>query len=273
VKYSRFEWLTIAVGGVAILATAAVALQPRPDWTEIAAQLLLLPVLISAVHWGRKGGLVGALAATLAYLMLRLPSIVSVGLGPDVLQLVLIRTVTYGFVGIIGGEMCGRIKYFFARLEDSCSIDEHARVYNQRFIAQLLSTHLGEAARYGAVFSIAIIELAPSLTAELRVSRVRTLVRAVADHIRNDVRLVDDVGRLDDGRFVLVFPHTPKDGAVVAATRVRMGVRDVLGAKDESVTCTVSSSAEDGAELRALLDGIRPEEPAVQVDRRTPAQA
>jgi hypothetical protein len=253
VKYSRFEWLTIAVGGVAILATAAVALQPRPDWTEIAAQLLLLPVLISAVHWGRKGGLVGALAATLAYLMLRLPSIVSVGLGPDVLQLVLIRTVTYGFVGIIGGEMCGRIKYFFARLEDSCSIDEHARVYNQRFIAQLLSTHLGEAARYGAVFSIAIIEL--------------------ADHIRNDVRLVDDVGRLDDGRFVLVFPHTPKDGAVVAATRVRMGVRDVLGAKDESVTCTVSSSAEDGAELRALLDGIRPEEPAVQVDRRTPAQA
>jgi GGDEF domain-containing protein len=273
VKYSRFELLTIAVGGVTILATAMVALQPRPDWTELAAQLLLLPVLVSAVHWGRKGGLTAALAATLTYLALRLPSVVSVGLEADVLQLILIRTVTYGFVGVIGGEICGRIKYFFARLEDSCSIDEHARVYNQRFISQLLANHVGEAARYGAVFSLAIIELAPSLTAELRVSRARTLVRAVADHIRNDVRLVDDVGRLDDGRFVLVFSHTPKDGAVVAATRVRMGVRDVLGAKDESVRVTVLGSGEDDAAIRALLDGIRPQEPAVQLDRGAPAPA
>lgn len=272
-KYSRFEWLTIGVGAVAVAATVTFALQPQPDWIEIAAQLLLMLALVGAVHWGRKGGLVGALVATLAYVALRLPGVVSVGLETDALQLIVIRTVTYGLVGIIGGEICGRIKYFFARLEGSCSIDEPSRVYNQRFIAQLLSTHLGEAARYGALFSIAIIEIAPDLTAELRPSGVRTLVRAVADHIRNDARLVDDVGRLDDGRFALVFPHTPKEAAVVAATRVRIGVRDVLGAKDESVRVSVMGSAEDTSDIQALLDAIRAENQAVQIERRAAAPA
>lgn len=255
-KYSRFELLTISVGAVAVLGTVAFALQPRPDWIELVAQLLLLVVLAGAVHWGRKGGLVAALAATLVYIILRLPSITRVGLEAEVLELVLIRTAAFGFIGIIGGEICGRIKYFFARLEDSLSIDEHSRVYNQRFVAQMLANSLASATRYGTRFSIAIVELAPSLMAELRPSRRQSLVRAVASHIRNDVRLIDDVGRLDDGRFVLVFPHTPKDGAQVAASRARTGVRDVLGAKDDSVTVAVYGSDEDAGTIGALVDSI-----------------
>ena len=78
----------------------------------------------------------------------------------------------------------------------------------------------------------------------------------MADHIRNDVRLVDDVGRLDDGRFVLVFPHTPKAGGEVAAARVRQGVRDLLGAKDESVEASVYGSEEDAGAIRALIDSF-----------------
>jgi GGDEF domain-containing protein len=274
VKYSHFEALAVGVGAVTVLATVFLALQPQPDWTEIAAQLLLLPVLVGAVHWGRRGGLVAALGATLAYLILRMPNIVLSGLEADVLQLVLIRTVTYGFVGIVGGELCGRIKYFFAKLEDSLSIDEHSRVYNQRFVAQLLGNSLGEASRYGTVFSIALVEMAPTLTADLRPARVRSLVRAAADYIRNDVRLVDDVGRLDDGRFVLVFPHTPRDGAQIATRRVRSGVRDVLGAKDDSVAARVMGSVEDRADIQALLDAISPQpEAEPQLERRVPETA
>lgn len=273
-KYSRFEVLVLGVGLASVVGTGIMALQPRPDWIEFAGQVLILPVLVGAVHWGRKGGLAGAIGATLAYLALRLPSVVAIGLEAEVLQLIIIRTVTYGFVGIVGGELCGRIKYFFARLEDSLSIDEHTKVYNQRFMSQLLSNSLAESQRYGTIFSITIIELAPCLTAELRPARVRTLVRAVADHIRNDVRLVDDVGKLDDGRFVLRFPHTPKDGAHVAAARVRVGVRDVVGARDESVTATVLGVTEDRAAIEALVASITPPAPeAAAPDRRSPAPA
>jgi GGDEF domain-containing protein len=258
VKYSRFELLTIGIGGVAILGTVAFTVRPEPDWIEVVAQLLLLVVLVGAVHWGRKGGLVAALGATLLYVVLRLPSVVAVGLEAEVLELILIRTAAFGFIGIIGGEICGRIKYFFARLDDSLSIDEHSRVYNQRFMAQMLANSLASSTRYGTKFSIAIVGLAPCLTAELRPSRQQSLIRAVAGHIRNDVRLIDDVGRLDDGRFVLVFPHTPKDGAQIAAARVRIGVRDVLGAKDDSVTVSVHGSDEDTDAISALVTSITP---------------
>lgn len=255
-KYSRFELLTIGVGAAAVLGTVTFALQPRPDWIELVAQLLLLVVLVGAVHWGRKGGLVAALGATLVYIVLRLQSVVSVGLEAEVLELILIRTAAFGIIGVIGGEICGRIKYFFARLDDSLSIDENSRVYNQRFLGQMLANSLASATRYGTRFSIAIIELAPHLTAELHPTRSRALVRSVASHIRNDVRLIDDVGRLDDGRFVLVMPHTPKDGAQVAVSRVRIGVRDLLGAKDESVTVTVHGSDEDADAIGALVASI-----------------
>ena len=82
------------------------------------------------------------------------------------------------------------------------------------------------------------------------------MMRAVATHIRDDVRLVDDVGRLDDGRFVLLFPQTPKAGGGVAAERVSETVRDLLGARDESVSTRVLGAPEDLTELQSLRDAI-----------------
>lgn len=260
-KYARFELLTIGAGGIAVLATMVMSLQPQPDVIELIAQLLLLAVLIGAVHWGRKGGMVAALAAILAYILMRVPSVTDFGMSADVLRLVLVRMGTYGLIGIIGGEICGRIKYFFVRLEDSLAIDEQSRVYNQRFVAQLLSNTMSSFERYGAPFSVVVLALAPALTAELRPGKVAVLVRTAANAIRNAIRLVDEVGRLDDGRFLLVLPHTPKNGAEVAAARVRAGVRDTVGAKDGSVTAQVMGAAEDSDAIHVLLDAIAP--PAV----------
>lgn len=266
-KYQRFEWLTIGVGAAAVLGTLGMTAfggQAGGQWdlaVEMIAQLMLLVVLVAAVHWGRKGGLTAALAATIVYILMRIPSIRVEGAASATVELIMVHTLTYGVVGVIGGEICGRIKYLFARLEDSLSIDENSRVYNQRFLAQLLASDLAQYRRYDAEFSTAILTLSPNLTADLRQSKVATLVRTVADHIRNDVRLIDDVGRLDDGRFVMVFPHTPKSGGEVAASRVLLGVRDLLGARDESITTEVYAVPEDTDALTALADSLVPAEP------------
>lgn len=257
-EYRRFEWLTIGVGAATVLATVLMTLSPRPDLVELAAQVLILCVLVGAVHWGRKGGLIAAVAATVLYVLLRIPSVAGVGVSSDLLELIIVRAGTYGLIGVAGGELCGRIKYFFARLEDSLSIDEVARVYNQRFIGQLLRTSLSTHARYRVPFSVVSLTLAPGLTSELRPAKVGTLVRTVADTIRDDIRLVDEVGRLDDGTFLMLLPHTPKAGAEVAAARVRAGVRDVLGAKDASVVVTVLGAEEDLEPLTALAETLAP---------------
>lgn len=270
-KYSRFELLVVSVGVLAVAGTIAFSVSSKPDAVEILAQLLLLLPLTAAVHWGRNGGLLAAVLAFLIYLIARMPMILGVGWTTGTVQLVLIHGITYGFIGIIGGELCGRLKYFFARSSESPSIDECSRVYNQRFIAQMLAALLGSYDRYAAPFSIVSMQLAEGVTSGLSASKASALVKAVANHLRNDVRMIDDVGRLDDGRFVLLFPHTAKAGAEIAGARVRAAVRDLVGAKDESIVLTVLGCAEDTDVLRALLEGIAPQGeqvPAPPVERR-----
>lgn len=275
-KYSRFEMLVLGVGVIAVVGTIAFSLTSHPDLVEVLAQLLLLVALTGAVHWGRSGGLVAAVAAFLVYLMARMPLILAVGWTTGTVELVLIHGVTYGFIGIVGGELCGRLKYFFARSSESPSIDESSRVYNQQFMAKLLATALGGFDRYQALFSVVVLRIAPAVTAELRPRKSSSLIRAVANHVRNDVRMIDDVGHLDDGAFVLLLPHTPTSGAAVAAERVRGGVRDIVGAKDESVTVEVLGAAEDTEALRELLASITPKAvenaAAAPVDRRAAQQ-
>ncbi len=250
-KYSRFEGMALAIGTAAIAGTILASFNGRPMIEEIAAQLLLLVVLIAAVHYGRNGGFLAAVAAIVVYIAMRSPLLVR-GLTPNLLVLIVVRTGAYGVVGIIGGEVCGRIKYLLARLEGGMNLDEETGVYNESFVARLLDESIGIHSRYKVPFSIALFGLSPALTSELRPSRRRSLLRAVANHIRNDVRLVDDVGRLTDGTFVLVMPQTPRAGGEIAAKRVRVGIRELLGARDESVTVRLLSAPEDSTELDRL---------------------
>ena len=66
------------------------------------------------------------------------------------------------------------------------------------------------------------------------------------------MRLVDDVARLDDGRFLLVLPHTNKAGARIAADRVSQGVRRVLGEKGDSLRADVLGVEEDLCAIKDL---------------------
>ncbi len=255
-KYPLFEWLTIGVGAASIAGTLALSMQPQPDWIEAIAQVMLLAVLVGAVHWGRNGGLVAAILATLAYVVLRIPDVTEAGLGNEIIDLFLIRACTYGLLGIVGGEVCGRIKYFFAGLEDGTSIDETSRVYNQKFVCQILVNGVATATRYGEPFSIALIDLSSVLATESKPKKIRSLVRAVANHIRNDLRLVDDLGRLSDGRFVLILHHTSKAGAVVAADRVSAGLREVIGSRGGTVATSVYGFETDLAAIQELLSSL-----------------
>lgn len=273
-KYSRFELLVLGVGVLSIAGTIAFSLSAKPDGIEILAQLLLLLPLTGAVHWGRNGGLLAAVLAFLLYLIARMPMILDAGWTLGTLQLVLIHGVTFGFIGIIGGELCGRLKYFFARSSESPTIDECSRVYNEHFIAQMLGALLGSWDRYSAPFSIVTLKVSDGVMSGLSHPRSSALVKAVANHLRNDVRMIDDVGRLNDGRFVLLLPHTPKAGAEIAGARVRSGIRDLVGAKDESLVVTVLGCSEDLDAIRALVAEISPTEESAEtpVERRSVRQ-
>jgi GGDEF domain-containing protein len=256
-RYRRFETLVLTVGAAAIVGSVFFSLDGVPVAQEVVAQMLLLAVLIAAVHWGRKGGFFAATLASIIYILMRIPLLLDLpNLTVDAASLLLVRILTYGLVGIVGGELCGRIRYVFARLESSNSIDDWSQVYNQGIIARTLESAVNQFTRYDTPFSVVTIELASPLFSDLRTSKQRALVRAVASYVRNDIRLVDELGRLDDGRFIVVLPHTPREGATVAAERLRDGVCDTLGAKQESVRIETLATPDDLETLNGLQQSL-----------------
>ncbi|MDO9108651.1 MAG: diguanylate cyclase [Coriobacteriia bacterium] len=256
-KYSRFEALVSGLGAIAVLSALALSARGALVIEEVVAEVLLLFVLFAAVHWGRNGGFIAALGASILYLLARVPLVAAMGgLTWEVTSIVLVRVLSYGLVGIVGGELCSRIRYIFAKLEDSSSLDEWSQVFNQRFIMRAFESALGQHGRYQTPYSVVVLELADVLLTDLRSSKQRSIIRGVATHIRNDIRLVDEAGRLDDGRFMVVLPHTPRDGALIVGERLHRGICNVVGAREESISVNILGTPEDADELVELRRGL-----------------
>jgi len=224
VDYARFARLTIGTGAAVIVAAAALSLAPSPDAIELVAVLLLLAVLVGAVQWGRRGGTITALAATVIYVLLRVPDVASKGLTAEMVRSLLIHAALYGLVGIAGGEACARMKFVLARTKDALAVDEESLVYTPRFFARLVIAAMGSFQRYGAPFSVIVLTI--DSTPELG---PRDLARTVGSTSRRELRLVDEVGRLESGAFAVLLPQTAKPGAEVVASPPRCAVADAAG--------------------------------------------
>ncbi len=259
-SYPLFEIITLTVGAVSILTAVVATCWSGHVGLEAVAQLLLLVVLVGAVHRGRKGGVATALFAIVTYVCMRMPLILRDGLAPDVLGLILVRVVTYAAIGIGGGILCSRIRQFLARLDGKSNIDEETQLFSERFIARTMRGMVLQHERYGSPFGIVLVGV-PGVAAGHRGPERRRAMREIATHIRGNVRLVDDVGRLDDSTFVLVLPETHKDGASVAAGRVQANVREFLGGSEGTVSAKALAAPEEIAEIVALRDRIDAESP------------
>jgi len=260
-KYTRFEELVLILGGVTILGSIAVSYSGGPpELAEVAAQLMLFGVLFSAVRFGRRGGLLAAIVASAIYTLLRIDTLSLVQTSTTAIVILATRLAAFGLVGVAGGEVCSRVRYGMARLEGASALDDWSRVYNQRWAYKTLDAARARFRRYGEPFCIVVLTIAPGVFEGLRPSRQRAVVRGVADHIRADVRVVDEVSRLDDGRFIVLLPHTPKEGGEVAAGRLKKGATGVLGARSESLTLELWGASQDAETIDALIDSIATDE-------------
>lgn len=264
-KYSRFELLVLVFGGGAIAATVAVALTGKADPVEAVAQLLLLFVLVGAAHFGRKGGFLAALIAMAIYLAMRIPTIsASGGLTPSLAQLLLTRAGVYGVVGIVGGELCSRIKYFFLKLEGHDYIDDITHLYNQTYLRELLRSHIAQHARYQAVFSLITLHVDEAVLPPLSKANGRRVLKEVGNALLGDIRLVDEMGRLEGTTFLMVLPSTSVEGARVAAERLAKTATNTLRGNgivptDSTIEATALGYPEDKESVEDIAGAPAPQ--------------
>jgi GGDEF domain-containing protein len=254
VDYARFERLIIGVGAAAIVATAALSLTPRPDVVELIAQLLLLAVLVGAVQWGRRGGTTAAVVAIVAYTVLRVPAIAVSGLTGDVLRLLGLHAALYGLVGIAGGEACTRIRHALATMQDAAAIDEASSVYTPRFVGRRLQTAIASFHRYGVGFSVIVLTVRDrSLAGRLSITD-EAQIHAIATRMRGELRLVDEIGRLPRGAFVVIMPNTKLAGAGIVAARLEGVLRDSLGIPEGDFETRALSTLDDIHAIEELAE-------------------
>lgn len=255
VDYARFERLAMGVGVVAIVGNATISLVTHVDPVELVAQLLFLAVVLAAVRWGSKGGAFAAYGAVTLYVAMRLLTVPPAMTTLDLLGPLTARATAYLAVGILGGEVCNRIRIVLAKAKDARAIDESSSAYTPQFLSRRIVESAGRFERYGEDFSLVIICVDSRGTDP---SRKPDLVRAVVDQIRSGLRLVDEVGRLPEDDYGLLLPHTGGAGAHVVAERLRADLKERLSIGDESLTVRVLTAADDLEAIRALAADAAP---------------
>ncbi len=268
-KYTWFEAIILAFGSLAVVSSMLIAPGIAPQTAEVVAQLLIVGVLAGALHWGRNGGFVAAIMATGLYVALRMPLLNAEGLTNDALALIAIRVVTYAVVGIIGGEVAGRLKYVLAGLENTTMVDRTTGAYSALHAARAIESALASWQRYQTPFSLVVMRIDPGLYEGLRPARHRTMMRHVAGTLRGDVRLVDDIAFRGQNEFIVLLPNTEPEGAAVAAARLHELACDTLGADDSTITTEVLACSRDEGRLAALVQEIAPAQIARSLGRRT----
>lgn len=259
-RYERFERFALGIGALAVLAMMGVSARDLPrSVNEIVAEAMMLVVVAAAVHFGRKGGFYASVAASAIYVLINVPVMgAEQGLTSRTLLLIVLRISTFGVIGIVGGEACNRLRHILNRYANAATFDEWGQVFNQSYAHSALLRLLATAERYGQHFTLVVLTLAPAITADLGPQRVRSLVRGVSAHLRGDVRMVDEIARLDDGRYFILLPNTPADGGRIVAKRLADGVRELLGSRETSVATQCFYSFDDADAISSLVAQIAP---------------
>lgn len=218
-KYSRFELLAFIFGAGIIGVSVISAFRAGQEVPEIIALLLILLTLAGALHYGRNGGIVTFLIASMVYLVLKLPQISQVGLESSVVETVLIRLVIFGIVGILGGILASRLKYLFVSLEGHDFIDPVTSLYNANFFSNMVSKAIGQYDRYKRPFTILTIEFSETAVGQ-QPPQVEKRLCDIGMAIRNNLRLLDEVGRIGERRFAVLLTDTPLAGGEIVRKRM-----------------------------------------------------
>jgi GGDEF domain-containing protein len=218
-KYRKLELLLMSVGLIAILISIFTSLLNGAQIDELIGQALFVPVLILALHYGRHYGYTGAIVAALILLIIKTQKLGDLNLANSEGRQVLMQAVAFGLVGIFGGELAVRMKYVMAKITNEQFVDDDTKVFSERYVHDLIGRLLSGYHRHHRPFAILFIEVSwPKPISEH--SKAKQLGR-IANIIRGNVRLVDEVGYLNDGRFCLVLPDATCDSANIVYERLK----------------------------------------------------
>lgn len=220
--YRKLELLLVSVGMVGIMASMMMALLSGAALFDLLKQALFIPVFFFAHHYGRRHGYIAVVFAVLVLLIARTQTAGMIDVTSPEGRAALAQISLFGAAGVIVGELAARIKYVAVSLADQGFIDPDTGLFSPTYINRVISKSWAAYQRDKKPFSLLFIELvwSDSMTTA---DKKKQLVR-IANIIKTNMRLVDEVGCLESGRFCLVFSDTTVDIAEIANARLKKAI-------------------------------------------------
>jgi diguanylate cyclase (GGDEF)-like protein len=148
----------------------------------------------------------------------------------------------------------------FERTQTLSITDGLTGAYNYRFLIHALRKEIGRSQRFREEFSIIMLDVDGlkeynDYHGHLRGSSV---IRSIAHIVSDKLRSIDMLCKYGGDEFVVILPRTSKEGAALAAERIRAGI-DQYGFVGQRVTGNITASMgiasfpEDGATVEDLI--------------------
>jgi diguanylate cyclase (GGDEF)-like protein len=147
-------------------------------------------------------------------------------------------------------------------LVEASRIEPKTGLYNMRHLNTVLETELQRAGRFDYPISLLMIDVdhLRQINGTFGHMVGDRALQLVAQTVRDATREYDIAARFGGDEFCVLLPHTPADGALVVAERIRAGVE--VGGKERDLELTVSIGA-----VTVARAGVTPEELITLADR------
>ena len=156
-----------------------------------------------------------------------------------------------------------RLAELNAELEASATTDGLTQLANRRHLDRRLAEEVERAHRYDAPLSVLLFDVDhfKRVNDEHGHAAGDAVLRALGQHLRDSVRIMDLTARYGGEELVVLAPSTPADSARVLAERLRVGIAALaIETGDATLSVTVSigvatlTPAQGGAALLAAAD-------------------
>ncbi len=203
--YERFRQ-GVLLALVALGSSLVTHAYSQGNYLSILPALFLVFLITSALYRSRKEVILLALLLSLAYAGYHwyfLPVVTK-----ESLSLMLGAAFLFTIVGLVSYFMFDWLKYALPRLEELNLIDKETGVWNVYHSKNLLKIEAEKGRRYGSTASFLLLSF-PGCFDKKSLSACHQLVKL----FRNNIRLVDDIGRVSSNQFIIILPETSTKNA------------------------------------------------------------
>jgi diguanylate cyclase (GGDEF)-like protein len=164
---------------------------------------------------------------------------------------------------ILGNQFALALRriHLYHEIEKNAITDGLTHVYTRRYMLERFQEELRRCIAKGMKISFLMIDVDHFKSFNDHYGHLTGdhILREMSRMIKENIREIDIAGRYGGEEFCVVMPDTPKDGAHLAAERIRCAIeKNVIKAYDTSLNITVSVGAatfpDDGKTIEELID-------------------